>query len=197
MKERYPDTAPSATFVDDLLARSINLLTPIFGSIYFPTYSNGLKDVAPYLGFQWTDADACGALASLWRLEWELTLDESIKAKICRYNMEDCRAVEVVATAIDRICQNAGSPTGLNCVDVGSLEVPYQRTFGKFSGVLPDFEKINEAAHWDYQRQRVFVRSGAKIQGTAKPQAKVRRSRVRRPDKLVWDAGIVPALCRR
>jgi predicted RecB family nuclease len=198
MKERYPDILPSATYVDDLLASASNALAPIFGSIYFPTYSNGLKDVANYLGFQWTEADAFGALASLWRLYWELTSDEDTRLKICRYNMEDCRAVEVVATAIDRICQDSrcGS-AGLNCVDVSSLEIPYQRTFGKFSGVLPEFQKINEAAYWDYQRQRVYVRLGAKVQGAAESQAKVRRSRVRRPDKVLWVEGIVPAACRK
>ena len=29
-----------------------------------------------------------------------------------------------------------------------------------FKSPLEDFENINEAAHWDYQRDRVFVRSG-------------------------------------
>ena len=39
------------------------------------------------------------------------------------------------------------------------LEVPYQRTFGPFAGALPDFHKINNAAYWDYQREKVFVRT--------------------------------------
>jgi hypothetical protein len=47
----------------------------------------------------------------------------------------------------------------LETVNIGSLEVGFQRTFGKFASALPEFEKINAAAYWDYQRTKVFVRT--------------------------------------
>jgi hypothetical protein len=53
--------------------------------------------------------------------------------------MEDCRAAATVADALVRIC---GGASGLDAVDVGSLEVGFQRTFGKFDGALPEFAKV-------------------------------------------------------
>jgi predicted RecB family nuclease len=38
--------------IDRLLGRSVNVLALIYGTIYFPTFSNGLKDVASTLGFR-------------------------------------------------------------------------------------------------------------------------------------------------
>jgi predicted RecB family nuclease len=58
MKERYPALLPNPEFVDELLGHSTNLLSPMYGTIYFPTFTNGLKDIAQYLGFRWTDAVA-------------------------------------------------------------------------------------------------------------------------------------------
>jgi Transposase IS66 family len=76
-----------------------------------------------------------------------------------------------VADALMRICR--GGATDLNPVDVGSLEVGFQRTFGKFDSVLPEFRKINSAAYWDYQRSKVYARTDKTIQRT------IRKSRGR------------------
>jgi predicted RecB family nuclease len=190
MRERYPDAAPYPEYVDELLARSHNLLTSIYGSIYFPTFSNGLKDIASYLGFRWTESESSGAVASLWRLHWELTSDDETKARLLTYNLEDCRAVEVVATAV-HLCSGGSrkSDSSFDFVDVKSLEVPYQRTFGKFASALPEFQRINDAACWDYQRERVFVRTDGHLRRIAKSHARRRTSKkARRPDKVAWVA---------
>jgi predicted RecB family nuclease len=52
MRERYQTGAEDAEFVDRLIDTSVNLLAVIYGKIYFPTYSNGLKDIARMLGFE-------------------------------------------------------------------------------------------------------------------------------------------------
>jgi hypothetical protein len=135
MRERYPEVAPHPEFIDELLIRSSNLIASIYGSIYFPTYTNGLKDIAGYLGFRWTDVEGSGALAPLWRFYWELTFDDETREKLIRYNIEDCRAAEIVATAVQQIGDGTprNSKSSLEFVDVNSLEVPYHRTFGKFA----------------------------------------------------------------
>jgi predicted RecB family nuclease len=46
--------------IDRLLDGSVNVLRAIYGRVYFPVYSNGLKDVAVVLGFSWTEEDASG-----------------------------------------------------------------------------------------------------------------------------------------
>jgi predicted RecB family nuclease len=47
--------------------RAVNLLSFVFARIYFPTFSNGLKDVAGYLGFQWSGSPSSGLEAIVWR----------------------------------------------------------------------------------------------------------------------------------
>jgi hypothetical protein len=66
------------------------------------------------------------------------------------------------------------SEQGLDTIHVGSLEVPFQRTFGKLQCALPEFEKINAAAYWNYQRSRVYIRTDKTI---AKSTRRTRLSR--------------------
>ena len=198
MNECYPEIAPFPGYIDDLLSRSQNLVASIYGTIYFPTYTNGLKEIAEYLGFRWTDKDILGSLAPFWRVYWELTSDDRIKTKLIRYNLDDCKATEAVDVAIQRIFGGGNSGTSNNSmdyVDVTSLEVPYQRTFGKFAGVIPEFQKINEAAYWDYQRDRIFLRNKVTPSGEADSRPRTRRRRLRRPDKVLWVQGKLPKSC--
>ena len=81
-----PDTFTKPEFVDELLSHSINLLSSIFGTIYFRTFTNSLKDIARFLGFRWTNGEASGAVAVLWRLYWDLSFDDSIKSELVRNN---------------------------------------------------------------------------------------------------------------
>ncbi|MEW6419623.1 MAG: TM0106 family RecB-like putative nuclease [Nitrospirota bacterium] len=41
-------------------SRTFNILSAIYGRIYFPTYSNDLKSIALFLGFHWSDPNASG-----------------------------------------------------------------------------------------------------------------------------------------
>ena len=59
--------------VDAAIAASVNVLAPLHSDVYFPTYSNGLKEIGKYLGFSWTDANASGLQSLAWRKRWEMT----------------------------------------------------------------------------------------------------------------------------
>ena len=164
MKARYILAPDDMAFVDRLIKTSVNLVGCIYGKVYFPTFSNSLKEVGRYLGFKWTWPRASGAAATLLRRAWDLSGDDGFKRELIDYNMDDCRAAVTVADALTRICR--GGATDLDAVDVGSLEVGFQRTFGKFDSVLPEFGKINSAAYWDYQRSKVYARTDKTIRRT-------------------------------
>ena len=149
MRERYNLASDDVEFVDQLIETSVNLVGCIYSKIYFPTFSNSLKEVGRYLGFEWAWPRASGAAAPLLRRAWELGADDGLKRELIDYNMDDCRAAATVADALVRIC--GGGASGLDAVDVSSLEVGFQQTFGKFDSALPEFAKINDAAYWDYQ----------------------------------------------
>src|SRR5258708_36261844 len=56
LARRYPDSTPDSSSISTLIARRVNLLGITYSQIYFPTYSNRLKEVARHLGLQWSHA---------------------------------------------------------------------------------------------------------------------------------------------
>lgn len=94
MKKRY-GMSEATTLIDSLIASAVNLVTIIFGKVYSPTYSNGLKDIAGYLGFRWTETAASGLLAIAWRRQWEYSKAANLKDALLRYNAEDCAAAQM------------------------------------------------------------------------------------------------------
>ena len=129
MRERYVREPDDVAFVDKLITTSVNLVSYIFGKVYFPTYTNSLKEVARYLGFEWSWPQASGAAAPLLRRKWELCADDKLKRELVDYNISDCGAAAKVAGALERICGNGASD--FDAVDIGTLEVSFQRTLRK------------------------------------------------------------------
>src|SRR3954447_4264266 len=77
--------------------------TVIYASVYFPTFSNGLKDVGRYLGCNWTDENASGLQSLVWRARWAQARDQCWKDKLLTYNAEDCAALRKVAEFVQAV----------------------------------------------------------------------------------------------
>jgi predicted RecB family nuclease len=191
MKARYVQAPDDAEFIDRLIETSVNVLGCIYGKVYFPTFSNSLKEIGPYLGFEWAWPQGSGAAAPLLRRAWELGAGDALKRDLIGYNMDDCRAAATVTQALLRIC---GGDSGLDAVDVGSLEVSFRSTFGKFDGALPEFAKINNAAYWDYQRSKVYARIDKTIRRTVRKSQNRRKNAI--ADKQIT-VGDTPKVCPR
>jgi predicted RecB family nuclease len=56
MRKQAKKKAP----VDRVLKSLVNVLSLVYAHFYFPTYSNGLKEVGACLGCSWSDPDASG-----------------------------------------------------------------------------------------------------------------------------------------
>jgi predicted RecB family nuclease len=187
LKERYAKTSNDILLVDQLSAESINLLSVIYSQIYFPTYSNGLKDIAQYLGFQWSDARASGLNALTRRAQWESSKNPELKQKLITYNAEDCEALEKVVNVVTQLCQEqteeSNSPDN-NVIYTDSLkrESPYRLKKNKF--LLPELEYINQSAYWDYQRDKIYIRSSQRLKQVSRKAIK-KRSRPFPVNKIV------------
>ena len=48
-------------------------------------------------------------------------------------------------------------------MNVDSLKREYPQRFGRVEFVLPEFQRINDAAYWEYQRTKVYVRSNQRL----------------------------------
>ena len=80
MKARYTLAPDDVEFVDQPIGSSVNLVGCVYGKIYFPTFSNSLKEVGRSFGFEWTWPRASGAAGRLMRPGWEISADDVLKA---------------------------------------------------------------------------------------------------------------------
>jgi hypothetical protein len=163
MRDRYDgpqEDSASATAIK----RAVNLLSFVFARIYFPTFSNGLKDIAGYLGFQWSGSPSSGLEAIVWRHQWEASRDLAAKQALIDYNQQDCEALELLSNTLVQLQRGASAddPSFQNNVVLTSemkQESPFPFRFGRNTFALPELESINRAAYWDYQRDRICVKS--------------------------------------
>jgi len=173
MRARYSDQSVDDGFLDQLIASSVNLLSLTYAQVYFPTYSNSLKDIARWLDFEWSESEASGRQALLWRAQWETTRDPTLKRRLIAYNQEDCQAVQKVAEAIANICSERPSTAAeAISVNVSSLDRDPPLRFGPLQYVAPDFKAINEAAYWDYQRNKIYVRTNDRLKRISRRKIK-------------------------
>lgn len=147
--------------IDAVLAALTNVLTVIYPHFYFPTYSNGLKDVAGCLGCRWTEPDASGIESVVWRKNWEKTGDASWKAKLIRYNLEDCDALWKVSSFLSEMPNGGTESKPSTMPRVAPVEEldKLARTVNWSPYVHSDFDFVNKRAYFDYQQRHVFVRT--------------------------------------
>ena len=163
MFERYGE--PSEESVAFKAAKSsVNLVSVLFGQVYFPTYSNGLKEIGAWLGCKWSSKYASGAQSIVWRSNWELSSDTSVKQTLVTYNLEDCHALSVLTETMIMICNPDSRPgtagvTASSAVAHADEATTREGLWRRFSSPIADFEIVNKAARWDYQRDRVYVRT--------------------------------------
>jgi predicted RecB family nuclease len=173
-------TSPDKALVDRILNALVNMLSIIYTHFYFPTYSNGLKDIGRYVGYNWTEPNASGLQSIVWRINWESNNDESWKHKILTYNIEDCLALKKVTETLRRFLSTTNVEKNPNEDESSSLAVGFVEDIEKLSDyhtwravdfVQPEFEFINKRAYFDYQRERVYIRSSKAIRKakTSKP----------------------------
>jgi hypothetical protein len=158
MRDRYG--GPQEVSAAAAIKRAVNLLSFVFARIYFPTFSNGLKDIARYLGFQWSGTPSSGLEAIVWRHQWEASRDPEAKQALIDYNQQDCEALELVANRLIELHQTGPQNEVVRTSDM-KWESPYR--FGRIAFALPEMETINKAAYWDYQRERIYLKSGKNI----------------------------------
>jgi predicted RecB family nuclease len=191
--KRMWSQAKRKTPVDDLMTALVNVLSLIYSHVYFPTYSNGLKDIGACLGCSWTEQNASGIQSVVWRRKWEETRAEEWKQKLTTYNLEDCAALKRVTETIYAAAETISGPApghdhAANILPVAHVQDLQRwdnnRNFGSINFVHPDFALVNKCGYFDYQRQRVFVRSSPVLRKNLGRRMKNQRPSFR-PTKVV------------
>jgi predicted RecB family nuclease len=166
-----------------ILHGRFNILSTLHSHVYFPTYSNSLKDIGRYLG-SYPDADRTTGQDSIaWRNEWEATRDPGLKARLIDYNRRDCHALrdltkflyrQVAATALDQ-------ETGIKVSHTKDLlsERPHWQIFATKQYASEDLRWINKCAYFDYQRDKILVRTHGGFRAINKKSRKRKRTCLR------------------
>lgn len=181
MQNSLKDTAKEQ--IDTILASCCNVLSYFYSNIYLPSYTNGLKDVANLVGFRWSEQNASGVQSIVWRKQWEQTQEKELKRKLLQYNMEDCYALMKVKELVQTIITNDTSANEHSQlperVYPGELKRNSIFSFQDKNFALPEMELINTCAYFDYQKERVHVRSNDTPQKRATRKRKYKRKKLR------------------
>ena len=165
MKTRLPDSLHPK--LDMIVARATNVLSVIHSHVYFPTYSNGLKEIGRFLGFLRDDENATGLQSIIWRQKWQETKVPDCRARLLQYNQDDCRALKVVCDFIRRLnspeaatAAVAQTPFKTTHTEELTKDRPRWELFRpRKEYSTEDLKKVAECAYFDYQREKVFVRT--------------------------------------
>ena len=154
--------------------RMINILLYLRTGVYPPTYGNGLKEVAAYLGFTWKEKDAGGWQSIGWRKSWEESRNIELKEKLQQYNQDDCYALAKVHLWLEQLTVNSQNESVVH-VDQLPKHSPFKLQSNKEYGT--DFQYISKAAYFDYQRSKIYWRSEktsiqASVTGENQPPSK-------------------------
>jgi predicted RecB family nuclease len=152
---------------EEAVKSALNINSFIYAQVYFPTYSNSLKDIGAWLGYKWSASVSSGLHTIIWREKWKLSNDPSIKQDLVNYNLEDCQALEVLTEKLLQICSVEQRSNEDAKANLEIAHAPHSTSrndlWRPFASPIADFETINKAARWDYQRDRVYVRTDKRV----------------------------------
>lgn len=164
---------------------NFNVLSAIYGCVYFPCYSNDLKSVAGTLGFRWDSPNAGGLDSVVWRHEWETERAESMKRRLIRYNQDDVMALECVVDALYKIQSEEDASLPKPTVSLDDVKSEHGYNLIRDTATVPEIELINRRSYFDYQRHKVRIRHDVTTnQGKKRTRAKKCPARVDRVIQL-------------
>jgi predicted RecB family nuclease len=153
MKERYKGLRqhPAAA---KAIGSALNLLKVIFAQVYFPTYSNSLKEIGALLGVEWQVQLMSGVQSIAWRDMWETSGRQDFKQALLEYNRNDCEAAYILLTELKQIREQTSSARGVGLRNLGDRDVTEQG-----AETHRVFQSILKSAHAGYQQSRIKLRS--------------------------------------
>jgi predicted RecB family nuclease len=157
------------TNVNILIQRLVNINKHVFGKVYFPIYSNRLKEIGEFIGTTWTSPFASGIQSLVWRHHWEENRSAENKYQLLTYNEEDCRALRLLTDELSKIKNSANT---LSEVDFANHPKRQSTELSKL--VHSQFEKVLKFTHANYDKKKICFRQ-SETQGEKNGDGKKRR----------------------
>jgi predicted RecB family nuclease len=135
---------------EEVACRLVNVSSWVYGRIYFPVRSNGLKALGKFVGASWTAPNPSGLQSLVWRHLWEENHDSALREQLLKYNEEDRIALRLLVVRISAIAEAAGTLEGVDFADR-----PRKQSTQVGAGLHTDFEQMIPFAHFDYKQKRI------------------------------------------
>ncbi|MDP2336266.1 MAG: TM0106 family RecB-like putative nuclease [Bacteroidota bacterium] len=142
------------TNVTQVQNRLVNIVNSIYGKIYFPVYSNGLKDLGKYIGATWSSPNSSGIQSLVWRHRWTEKQDEIFKQILITYNLEDCQVLKLLT---DKLSMIQLSSDILPEIDFGTN--PKKNSSETSTLVHKQFDTILKFAHENYDGRKISIQN--------------------------------------
>jgi predicted RecB family nuclease len=159
--ERYG--TPTKTIIERLL----NVNTCIYGKIYFPVYSNGLKDICNYLGLSWSSPNASGLQSIVWRHEYDQSKENSYRELLQTYNLEDCLNLKGLTEHLRLIAANAAHSENIRFADKEGGSMPESASY-----ISKKLSNILISAHGAYEQKKITLKNKDNIKKSANDSSK-------------------------
>jgi predicted RecB family nuclease len=189
IKARLPECFHSR--INMVLERTTNVLSVVHPHIYFPTYSNSLKEIGKFLRYERTQESATGLQTIAWRKSWEANGATDVKTSLVQYNQDDCQALRHVCEFIRRLTLTNDMPQAVDQTlpkiihtDEMIKERPRWELFRPKEYALVDFKHVSKCAYFDYQREKVFVRTHRQFRIINKRHRKLKRTKTN-PNRVI------------
>ncbi len=137
--------------IDAIRTRFVNVNTFIFGKIYFPTHTNGLKDLGSALGSKWSNESSSGLQSIVWRRYWEQGKN-AYKNILLSYNKEDCLALKALVDELLRIKEHSSLSDNIEFVYKNK-----NRGSAENKKIRNQFDLVLKIAHSEYDKKKIKV----------------------------------------
>jgi len=164
----------------DLAGRLVNVLSAVYGKVYFPAYGNGLKELGACLGIEWSSRLDSGLMTLVWRQRWEWTGDDEFRRELRRYNARDCEALQILTDRLTDMRRSVETEPSLDFADR-----PKKQSTTGGEKLHQHFNEILLLGHANYSEKRIAFTRKKLIQPDKGPTRQKRNIKPPKPTRTV------------
>jgi predicted RecB family nuclease len=141
------------TGVGGVESRLVNVNSYIYGKVYFPVWSNRLKELGKFIGASWTSPEASGLQSLVWRYYWDENQNAEYQELLVTYNKEDCQILKLLTDKLSEIKRSAEI---LSEVDFANQPKQYETEAGE--QIHRQFKTIIRFSSKSYDKRKISFR---------------------------------------
>jgi predicted RecB family nuclease len=167
------------TDAEPILKRLFNINSCIYGRVYWPVRSNGLKDICQFLGLSWTSSNASGLQSIAWRYWYDVSGNQDYCQLLLTYNYEDCENLRGLVEKLRDIATNATRSPEIRFADIEGGS-----TTERAADIENRFNALLKSAHGSYEQSKILLQKKLKsVSGSQ--EGKVSKSPVNHTERRV------------